>query len=397
MVMTRRWVLALVQVIMMIIPAQVTWATLYPVQDTRPLLSTGDAQIQWWAGGAAYTLSSSGVVRLNFRGVHVYPPATHVRAGLEAHGWVGVPCNASAWALCGADVGSAMPWSLPRVPERQNTVASGWDTLGCSDGKGKVLTSQSVYDISACDIMDEGLDVVYSQGVLYHRHTSMPVWRYWTSVALAVILVRALSYNVQGIWITSKERSTHAQWPALVGAVTLLVLVLLDLDYVYTTAGDQVFFWCSVMYVLFYLILHGVTRGGPATKRLVQLLLVRGSKPNKRIHEEQVEEQELPLERPVFNVIVAALQILAVRLYTAAETPYNLLLLGMLASRVWIKLLTITRERKLHLSLWHTLPLVIDSLYLSLCTELAFSGTRELVVAVLGVAFLAAKTLTETA
>jgi hypothetical protein len=38
--------------------------------------------------------------------------------------------------------------------------------------------------------------------------------------------------------------------------------------------------------------------------------------------------------------------------------------------------------------------LLLDSLFLSLCIELAFNGTRELLVGVLGVAYLGATLLT---
>lgn len=77
-------------------------------------------------------------------------------------------------------------------------------------------------------------------------------------------------------------------------------------------------------------------------------------------------------------------QVLAVRLYTAAETPYNLLLLGMLACRTWTKLMSQQRHRI------HRLSLLIDSLFISLSIELAVHGGRELVAGVLGVAFVAA-------
>jgi hypothetical protein len=47
------------------------------------------------------------------------------------------------------------------MPESPGTVVGGWGGLRCGDGRGKVLVSQGVYDLSACDVLDEGLDVVY--------------------------------------------------------------------------------------------------------------------------------------------------------------------------------------------------------------------------------------------
>ncbi len=233
-------------------------------------------------------LASAGAVRLNFRGVHTYSPSAQVRTG----GWTGVKCNASAWSLCSSEAGAALPWTQPRMPEAPATVPAGWGGLGCGDGHGKVLVSLGVYDISACDIMDEGLDVVYSQGMLYHRHTSLPLWRYWVCVGLAIVLVRALSYNVQGLWTRQAggRQPTHAQWPALVSSMCLLALVVMDGDAVYITKADQVFFWCAMGYVGFYLLVQLRLRAtrGPVKK-----------KPN----------QDKAYEQPVFNVIVGTLQV----------------------------------------------------------------------------------------
>ena len=324
--------------------------TLHSLQDARPLLASGDAAIlEWWAGGGAFTLASAGAVRINFRGIHVHPPSMRLRALGGA--WTGVPCNVSASALCCSDVGCVLPWAAPRLPEARDAVEAGWDKLWCSDAKGKVLVSLGVYDISACDIIDEGLDLLYTQGELYHRYTAMPLWRYWACVGLAIVLVRALSYNVQGLWNSNSADVTRPQWPALASALARLALLLpFDGDSVYVTCADQTFFWGSVAYVGYYLVAHGHSSG----------------------------------PRPVYNVIVAALQLLATRIYASAETPYNLVLLGMLACRVWTKVLT----PRLHGG-----GLVVDSLYLSLCVELAYSGTREAMVGVIGVAFVAARLL----
>ena len=338
---------------------------LYPVQDARPALAVPDANggwpIEWWGGGGAYALAGSEAVRVNFRGVRLYPPGTRLRGGLDDEarsGWTGVQCNASAWALCCADVGCVLPWGPPRVPPRQGLVPAGWGGLWCGNGMGKVLVSQEVYDISACDILDEGLDVVYSghERRLWHRRTALPLWRYWACVGLAIVLVRALSYNVQGLWAHAGPTvaARPAQRPALLGALALLALLVPfdGWDQVLVTTADQTFYWCSVGYAGYYLLQHAPVAG-----------------------------REPP---PVYSVLVAALQVLAVRLYTAAETPYNLVLMTMLACRAWTKALT---------PALHGLSLVLDALYLSLCVELAFDGSREAVVAVAGVAFVAARVL----
>ena len=323
---------------------------LFPLQDARPSLADGGEGrlLAWWGGGEAFALAGSEAVRVNFRGVHLYPPGTRMLLG---SGWTGVQCNASAWALCCADVGCALPWGPPRVPASRGLVAAGWGDLWCADGQGKVLVSLGVYDISACDIMDEGLDLVYSSGerMLWHRRTALPLWRYWVCVGLAIVLVRALSYNVQGLW--APNAAAKPQRPALLAAMALLALVVLPFDGVFATCADQTFYWCSVGYAGYYLLQHAPAARDPP---------------------------------PVFSVLVATLQVLAMRLYTAAETPYNLVLMTMLACRAWTKAL----DPKLHGA-----SLVLDAMYLALCVELAFNGTREAAVAVAGVAFVAARLL----
>lgn len=372
-----------------------TRASLHLLQDARPQLSSGNAAvpIEWWAGGPASVLASAGAVRINFRGAHIYPRTARLRELDRVSGWTGVTCNVSAWALCSADTGGFMPSSPPRMPERKDKVEGGWGGMACTDSQGKTLVSLGVYDISACDIMDEGLDAVYSQNKLYHARTALPLWRYWVCVGLAIVLVRALSYNVQGLWTASappnrEPPSKVKQWPALCGSLLLLALVLVDLDRVYITKADLLYFWCSVAYIGFYLVLHAhlPRLGGPVTN----LGATVGREPSEK---RTPAKNATANETPVFNVIAGTLQLLATRLYTGAETPYSPLLTGMIACRVWTKVLTamITQKKTAHAAT--SLSLMIDAMYLSLSFELAFNGTRELLVGVTAVALAFAQLL----
>jgi hypothetical protein len=345
-------------------------AALYSMQDgNRPGLTSEGRRLAWWDGGPAFALASSGAVRLNFRGLFVYPASVVVRGELdakpEALGWHRVACNVSAWALCSSEVGHVLPAGSPRMPERKEAVlVDGWNDLACAQSGGKTLVSAGVYDISACDVLDEGLDLLYTPGVLYHRHTSMAPWEYWVYVVLAVVLVRCLSYNVQSLWLPEGSAAVRTQWVPLGCSTALLALVLVDGDSIYVTQGDVLFFWCTVGYVGVYLVLHLGTRAA----------------------QNAAGES---YEQPVFNVIVGTLQLVGMRFYTAAETPYNTVLVGMLASRSWTKMLLHRHSGGDN----HAASLVLDSLYLSLGIELAFDGTREMLVGVLGVAFMAGQLL----
>ena len=277
--------------------------SLSPLQDSRPSLSTtmsdNSKVLEWWAGGPAFALASAGAVRLNFRGVHTYDASAKMRS-MKGQ-WTTVPCNASAWALCKSEVGDVMPWSSPRTPESPRTVPGGWGGLQCKDGHSKTLVSLGVYDISACDIIDEGLDVVYSKGLLSHRSTSMPLWRYWVCVGLAIVLVRALSYNVQGLWDRTSQQTSHPQWPGLVSSLGVLALVLVDWDWVYITKADQVFFWSAVSYVGFYLLMHLAPR--------VDAMIRKSSNDQGTKQDHARTKAQAPYEQPVFNVIVGTLQV----------------------------------------------------------------------------------------
>lgn len=361
-------------------------ATLFNIQDNapaRPGLTSDGLPLHWWDGGPAFTLASAGAVRVNFRGVIAYP-ANAILRDLEkgVSGWHGVKCNVSAFAQCSSDVGQVLPWAEPRVPDRTSTAIAvdGWNDLACAASGGKILTSKGVYDVSACDILDEGLDVLYSRGMVYHRHNLIPVWKYWTLVVLSIVLVRFLSYNVRVLWdirTAEEEGGLKEQWVPLVCSLTLLVLVLLDGDSAFVTSADQLFFWSTAGYILIYLVLHGWSR-----RRALLWRVPAGEQVP-----EQGGEEASQYEQPVYNVIVATLQLVAMRFYSAAETPYNMVLLGMLACRAWTKIL----DRQARPAGSHGAPwtLVLDSLYLSLSIELGFDGTYELLVGILGVAYVA--------
>lgn len=336
-------------IVLLLLPIQTTKASLFSLQDSqgvRPGLATGEPNsspkpLAWWDGGPAFALASAGAVRVNYRGVILYPPTARVRNFTSSpgsgSGWHSTPCNVSAWALCSSDVGHVFPYASPRMPERRAAVqVDGWADLSCSNSEGKVLTDKGVYDVSACDVFDEGLDVLYSASRIFHRHASTPLWKYWTMVILAIVLVRNLSYNVQDLWERTGA-TTKEQWPALLGSMALLVLVLIDGDSAFVTSADQLFFWTTAGYILVYLAVHVWNRYGPG--RVGEKPTGKEEEDDLMIEQQEDEEEEdvsrKTYEKPVYNIIVATLQLVAMHFYSSAETPYNIVLLGMLACRGW--------------------------------------------------------------
>jgi hypothetical protein len=111
------------------------------------------------------------------------------------------------------------------------------------------------------------------------------------------------------------------------------------------------------------------------------------------MHPPMASDTHTPQEIPVFNVIIGTLQILAMRLYCAAETPYNVVLISMLAWRAWAKVVTY----RYHEDARRSFTLTCDAVYLSLASELAYTGNHELLIAVFGVAYVAACLVTHRA
>ncbi len=289
-----------------------TSGALFTVEDgVRPGLATGDPaqSISWSEGGPAFVLASAGAVRINFRAIYTYPPDAVLRPLDKGLGWHGTPCNVSAWALCTADVGHTLAQARPRMPERSEApTADGWNDLSCAKSEGKVLVSLGVYDITACDILDEGLDLVYTPGMIYHRHNTLYLWKYWGLVFIAVVLVRSLSFNLKDLWQPQKARQkpTKKQWPALLACILALAIVLTDVDHYIVTSADQVFLWATIAYIGVYLVIHAIQMFWFETWNY-----------------------------PVYNVIIAAIQLIVSRFFSAAETPYNLVLFTVLAARGW--------------------------------------------------------------
>ena len=330
-------------------------ATLFTVQESptfRTGLTSSDLPLNWWDGGPAFTLASASAVRVNFRGVIAYPSTARLRYNppdvLSSStsssvnlmpGWFSNRCNISATSLCVADVGRVFPdsQSAPRVPDKPNVLqVDGWSDLACTSSNDKVLTSNEVYDISACDILDEGLDVLFSHGFIFHKHNSIPSWKYWLLVSLSIVLVRFLSYNVQILW----DASTHGdsgglkdQRVPLLCSSILTIVVVLDGDTTYVTTADQLFFWSTLAYICLYIGMHIWL--GYVAPMWYQSASNEDFSGMDHLSHPPATGHKKAYEQPVYNVIVASLQLVAVRFYSSAETPYNTVILGMLACRAW--------------------------------------------------------------
>lgn len=326
---------------------------IYAVDDVRPGIVSGGQVVGWGTGGGGYLVASSRLLRVNYRGIHVRDGQNGLLLrDLAGLGWTRIPCNASAFGMCSSGLGQVFPTGMPRVSDAAGETLVGiWSGLGCSNSIGKEVVSLGVYDVSACDILDENVDVVLCDHVLYLATKSEVVsWRYWVLVVTSIVLVRGLGFNVQRLI----GGQTQPQWLVLCAGVAAFFLVALDGTAMYVTQEDLVFVLATEVYILCYLGWH------------VYNWL------------QKVDETDDP---PIFNLITGSLQLMVCRLYVSAETPYNPVLLVLLVTRVWIKIM---RE-----SIWHQSTLVLDALYLSVYMELAFMYNRQYLVGVVAAGYYA--------
>jgi hypothetical protein len=290
-------------------PVAITQAQIDQIADSRPYLASDGHALAWWDGGPAYHLASSGIIRITRRGIFSRSSTSSLR-DLARLGWTHTACNLSAWALCTSENGHVMPSPPPRTVQDPASMPDGWKNMTCADSAGKYLVSNEAYDITACDILDEGLDIVYSGSSMYHRRGSIPKWEYWTLVILGIILVRAFSYNLQLFW--DKQAVMQSQWPPVIATTVLFLLAVTGSDASYITEEDQILFWSTAAYVGTYLAFH-----------MSHWL------------KKKCKGAEGDYQWPLYNMVIGALQLVTFRLYSSSFTPYTMVLTGGIGFRFW--------------------------------------------------------------
>jgi len=337
-------------------------AAVLPLDDARPWLASSGARVDWASGGGAFLLASSRAVRLNYRGVMTEPRRARLR-DLPALGWAGAHCNLSARGLCASEMGVAFPTApaAPRATDDARGLPPDWQGLACSGATGRVVTHSPVYELSACDLLDEGADVLYSAGVLYYRNSALSPWVYWALVVGAILLVRGLARNVQASRGQADPDAT--QRGPLAASLVCILLVSHEGGALYATEADYVFYAATMIYCLAYLGYH-------------TLFWVRAHALGMAL------ARDPPPQPPVFNLAAGVLQLIVSRLYTGAESPYNPIILLILCTRALTKL-----RRP---SAGHALTALADACYVALACDLGFLPDPAYLVALVACAHLVA-------
>ena len=333
-----------------------------------PWLRSRGNEVRFDAGWDAFLVVDSSCVRVTARGVQAKP--SHWAPRTLGGGWSSRACMPGAGGgLCDvASGGVAFPARAIGRPPLYNGSA-GWGGLGCSRGSdGRVMDPDYAYDLSACDVLDGGGDVVVCGRTISFARTALPDWVYWAMCLIAVFVVRSLSYLVVQR-VTPPQCGGEAARPArsvwgdaltVLACVAVLPLALVpDGDAWFVTQEEALFFGVVCAYVGVYAALF-----------VVYALNGGGEDP------------------PIYNLIAATLQVIASRLYLGAETPYNPVIIWAVATRALIKM-----RGKCRRSVVVGLSTLLDSLVLSLMCVLGFEYNPLYLVAIFALSLAVSDTL----
>ena len=143
--------------------------TIYQIDDSRPFIASGGIPVQWHTGAAAAKIISSGMLRIHPRGLYFKPRTWHIRDLKSVGGWSSSPCFQSAHGLCESQDGSVYFPSMDPPFVNEKLV---WKCG--SQVTSRVVTNQTGrYDASACDVLDGGVDYVFSDSVIYTSQTGL--------------------------------------------------------------------------------------------------------------------------------------------------------------------------------------------------------------------------------
>jgi hypothetical protein len=312
----------------------VVQAELFNMDESVPYILSNGGRVRWDGGWDAMVVADSSCVRVNARGVFAKPSHWTPR-NLSGSGWTeSRECIPSRESLCTTANGSVFPSNTPRYDGSR-----GWAQAGCErSGDGRILDGAHGYDLSTCDVLDTGGDVVVCGRTVSFRRTAMGNVPYWLICILAVYMVRALSYSIVHR-IQAQTEGGDETMTAFACACVLPIALVPGGDIGSVTVEEHLFFCVVCCYSVLYGILFVVY---------------------KATHGVQVDP-------PIYNLITGTLQVVACRLYCGAETPYNPVLIWAVGTRGMVKLMSNFDETT-------SVTTFVDSLMLSLMCVMGFGG-----------------------
>ena len=328
---------------------------IFQIDTSYPFITVGGIPINWHSGSGTQWALSSLLVRIHPRGVMFKKQEWHLR-DLTRVGWKAESCIPSAHGLCQSERGSVF-FPSSQSPEINEAMAG----LCTSTNTNRVITNESRYDVSACDVLDRRMDYVYAREVINYTDTSIENWIYWLVCILVVFLVRCLSrYTLASLSVKGggmrkedmdgMDRPTPDPYVSLVASSACALLILSQGDHMYVTREELIFYWFTAFYVFAY------------------TCLFIGVKAFNKVSSATVHDP------PFYNLLSGVLQLVATRLYAGAETPYNPPLIFIIAVRAMAK----SRREP---NLIRGISLLLDACMLALMCVIGFGPDPRYLVA----------------
>lgn len=322
-------------------------ATITPLDNSVPYLVSGGRALVWSAGVDALSVAGSSFVRVNERGIVTQPSHWSVR-DLRENGWRVRRCLPGGGSLCEMSNVSRV---FPTDPNKPRFSASHTlPPLRCTrDRAQRILDHNWGYDISACDVLDGGGDVVFFGHSVAFMDTEITQVKYWLLCVLAIFIVRSFSYKVKTRleYLTSPNTLGFSSDQWTIGACALSIILAITPNFTSELVTEEDFICCCflVFYSFLYIMVWVFNRHDP--------------------------------HAPIYNLIAVTLQVTASRLYKGIETPYGGVLLYVLMTRMFMKLIGGWK-------LPHAITVACDSILVSLLAVFGtpFDGIYVVIIAI---------------
>lgn len=273
------------------------------VDSNTPFVVSGGNKVVWTRGGDALALARAACVRVNDRGIMLYPDHWGLR-DLSLLFSIVLPCLPAPGGLCTTEYGAVFSaTAVPRV--NLHIPGSPFSTLACvSENTQQQATLERVYDVSACNVLGQGGDIIYFDRHLYMRVSKISWWEYSALCLLCVYSVRGFSNILMDDKIEHKN-FTHI----MLCTVLMTIFCLLPGTNIYVSTEDLISFIYVLLVLAFDMVIYTV---------------------NYIYH---------PFSWfPSVNVVLTVFVLVSMRLYQGVISPFIPMLLWAIGTRFIVKL-----------------------------------------------------------
>jgi hypothetical protein len=316
------------------------------LDNTTPFASANGGLIQWSSGPDGLGLARSSCVRINDKGLLLYPDHWDIR-DLQKTNFKKLPCTVAPGMLCQSQWGAVL--STTRIPQINPTIDVFRDMECTSANNQQILNSSAnKYDVSMCNVFSGGADLVFYNNTLYIQNTKTSWWEYMLLIALSLYSIRTFS----NIIVHEAYTENHFLY-IIICIVFILIICLHTGTDIYITIEDYVSFWFVLSYLILDIIVYLINH---IYKNLSWF--------------------------PSFNLVVTCFVLISMRLYNGIISPYIPVLLWVFASRFFLKIQTLAWTVLTYLSLF------MDGFLLSVLLVFGSTSTHIVNIAIVYVSIL---------